>query len=215
MVVPDGVLHTVPFAALIRSEDRRFLIEEHSIAIAPSLTTFVSPSASAMPLNRSSSVLVVGNPLIEGVRTGLADLPEADAEARQVANLYRGADTVLGPVATKEVFLRDAGRHQIVHFAGHAVANEQHPELSRLLLAGRDEATGSLFAREIRYRQCPRRVLSCSRRAVPTPDGSAAERAFLVWRVRFSQPVCLRLSPASGTSAIARVAGCSSLSIAA
>ncbi len=39
LIVPDGVLHAVPFAALIRREDHRYLVEDHALATAPSRRT--------------------------------------------------------------------------------------------------------------------------------------------------------------------------------
>jgi CHAT domain-containing protein len=149
IIVPDGVLNAVPFAALTRREDRRYLVEDHAVQISPSFTVFVASSHEKPPDGRPwTRALVIGNPNY-GAGAGIRNLPEADAEAREVAATYAGSWLLTGDSATKQQFLELAGRYEIVHFAGHAVGNEYHPELSRLLLAGNDEAARSLFAKEI------------------------------------------------------------------
>jgi len=147
VIVPDGPLHAAPFAALIRREDHSFLIERHAVQIAPSLTVFLAATARAASRGAQGRALVLGNPRADGA--GLADLPEAEAEAREIAGLYDRAQLLTGADATKAAFLAQAGRYAIVHFAGHAIANDNRPDLSRLVLAGADESTRSLFAREL------------------------------------------------------------------
>ncbi len=151
VVVPDGVLHAVPFAALLKREDRRYLVEDHAVEVTPSLSMFLTASAKQATRTATwSNALVMGNPRIDGDDSGATpDLPEAEAEANDVAALYRHSTLLLGARATKSEFVRTAGRHEVVHFAGHAIANESRPELSRLLLAGGDETARSLFARDI------------------------------------------------------------------
>jgi CHAT domain-containing protein len=151
VVVPDRMLHAVPFAALIRREDRRYLVEDHAVEVTPSLTLFLAASANqSTPPSGWGSALVMGDPRIDGDGAlTTADLPEAEEEAREIATLYRDSVLFLGPNATKKEFVEKAGLYEVVHFAGHAIVNEGHPELSRLLMAGADETTRSLFARDI------------------------------------------------------------------
>src|SRR5262249_51366337 len=82
-------------------------------------------------------------------------LPHAEAEAKEVAALYRGPELLIGAAATKAAFLRAAGQHAVVHFAGHAIANSDRPQLSRMLLAGTDATSRSLFARDIAAERFP------------------------------------------------------------
>src|SRR5262249_31989773 len=52
--------------------------------------------------------------------------------------------------ATKARFMSLAGSYDVVHFAGHAVSNDDYPALSHLLLSGSTgQADGTLFAHEI------------------------------------------------------------------
>jgi CHAT domain-containing protein len=150
VIVPDGVLHAVPFAALIRRDDRRFLIEEHAIKITPSVTLLLAQSPKTQHSAPTRTALVIGNPRLEGADAEVApNLPEAETEAKQIATLYSGSTLLIGADATRQAFLSTAGQYEVIHFAGHAVANDAHPDLSRLLFAGDGEASGSLFARDI------------------------------------------------------------------
>ena len=145
-VVPDGILHTVPFAALLRRESRRFLVEDYPISITPSLSVFQMSSSRLATTTPSSSALVVGNPQSQA---GGANLPGAQAEARDIAAMYRNVELLVGSDATKERFLATIGKHRIVHFAGHAIPNEEYPGLSRLVLTNEGGRTETVFAHEI------------------------------------------------------------------
>jgi CHAT domain-containing protein len=152
-VMPDGELHGVPFAGLKNKLTGHYLIEDHAINVAPSATTFDTASSRLrrIRLAQGASLLVLANPRLDAADAGaLPDLSQAEAEARDLAALYPGATVLTGSRATKRAFLGTAPRSRIVHFAGHAVSNEQYSLLSRLLLArdGPHEA-GSLFAHEI------------------------------------------------------------------
>jgi CHAT domain-containing protein len=76
-------------------------------------------------------------------------LPDAEQEATEIAALYPDSELLIEADATKGRFLDAAGAHDVVHFAGHAVSNDDYPGLSRLLLAGVGESARSLFAHEI------------------------------------------------------------------
>ena len=149
-VVPDGVLHGVPFAALIRRESRRYLVEDFPIQVTPSMTVFqmstngrIAPSPSG-----ELSALIVGNPGARSSSTA-ANLPAAEAEAKTIAAMYRNVELLVGSDATKARLVAEASRYDVVHFAGHAVPNEDYPGLSRLLLSGDGETAEALFAHEI------------------------------------------------------------------
>ena len=147
VVVPDGVLHAVPFAALTRRETGRYLVEHHALEIAPSLTMFMrtanSGDVKARPLE---SALVVGNPRAD---TAAPTLPDAEREARDIAALYDKRELLVDDEASKARFVERAPDFDVVHFAGHGVSNDEYPALSRLLLAGPSESSRSLLAHEI------------------------------------------------------------------
>jgi CHAT domain-containing protein len=78
-----------------------------------------------------------------------APLLDAESEARDIATLYARRKLLVLDDATKTHFVELAPDFDVIHFAGHGVSNDDYPALSRLLLAGPDESSRSLFANEI------------------------------------------------------------------
>lgn len=136
IVVPDRVLARLPFAALYSRETKRYLIEERSVRVTPSVTLLVQsprPKRATVP----ASALVLG---VSGAGTwrgrSLAALPNAEREARQIAAIYPGASLLRGDAATRENFLERSISQDVIHFAGHAVVDLEAPRRSVLLFAG-------------------------------------------------------------------------------
>jgi CHAT domain-containing protein len=154
VVLPDGPLHGLPFAALVNQTSGRYLVQDFVVMSAPSLSTMVRSRAPKPPETRSTlRALVVGNPAVKQTAESqwLPRLPFSQEEAVSVAAMYRGARLLTEEEATKSEFLKDVGHYDIVHYSGHAVVNEQTPSMSRLLMTP-DETShddGALFASEL------------------------------------------------------------------
>ena len=127
-LVPEGVLHYLPFAAL-QDEDGTFLVERFSLS--------VTPSASVLQICRSRntdglwrSILAVADP--DG------HLPGSRAEARAIASIPSvRARTLIGPEATQEAFEALAETWaDIVHIATHGRFVSHAPWSSYLELHG-------------------------------------------------------------------------------
>ncbi|HEY6893795.1 MAG TPA: CHAT domain-containing protein, partial [Rhodanobacteraceae bacterium] len=151
-VAADGPLHALPFGALKDPTAHRYLVEDHVMVAAPSATVFSRATAklrAARPL-QTARVFVITNPTLDPHdRSDLPNLPSAEEEGRDIKALYPGATVLTGGAATKARFAA-AGEFDIVHFAGHAVANDQYPLLSRLLFAREaDGRPGTMFAHEL------------------------------------------------------------------
>ena len=163
VIIPDGPLQGTPFAALFDESSQRYLVQSWAISIAPSADLFIAAARQSMKMGRTVpvSALVVGATSFN--RESLPELlpiPDAEREAISVAALYPGAKPLLGPDATKRKFLEDAGKYEVIHFAGHALANYA-PELSALIFApGADEQgerdRGKLFAYQLNGIRFPR-----------------------------------------------------------
>jgi CHAT domain-containing protein/predicted negative regulator of RcsB-dependent stress response len=157
VIIPDGPLQGFPFAALFDESSRRYLVQAWAISTAPSADLFLiaSEQSTRLGVAAPASALVVGDPSFD--RESLPELlplPGAEREAVRVAALYPRKNLLLGPEATKREFLEEAGKYEIVHFAGHALANYA-PELSALIFAPDLEEQGErdrgkLFAYQLK-----------------------------------------------------------------
>lgn len=136
-IIPNKELFYVPFAALRAPE--RYLVEDFTIMYAPSANVFIrsSHNAAARPgISGSEYALIVGDPFFEAdAFPGLERLPNAVDEARFVAKQYPKNTLLVREDATKESFIAAGKNADIVHFAGHYVAEPDSPLRSRLILA--------------------------------------------------------------------------------
>ncbi len=164
VIVPDAVLHRLPFDALRPARDGEPLGARYETSIAPSVTLWLrwrhaAPAAAATPPLAVADPLVPSGPssrtsertaLLEAVRRA-GSLPHARREARAAVRLL-GAGSLLktGREAT-EPFLKQADlrRFGIVHFAAHAFIDEERPERSAILLAPGGDDDGLLQIREL------------------------------------------------------------------
>lgn len=136
-LVPDKALHQLAFASLV-SGAGKYLLEDYSLFYAPSASVLVlaTEDARRKDLGRNESLLSIGNPDFEREENvNLPDLQGAEAEAKAITAGYQKPLALLGDEATKDKFLQNFTRVEVVHFAGHFVANRQSPGNSKLLFA--------------------------------------------------------------------------------
>jgi CHAT domain-containing protein len=211
-IVPDPVLESLPFAALRNPSTNRLLLEDFALALAPSLRS--RRAVRARPVaNRNA--LLIGNPAIA---ERLPSLTGAANEARGIASLYGDAVLHIGVEATRAAFLRDLPGADVVHFAGHAIADPEVPDFARLLLAPGPEGRGTLYAHELdrlRLARHPVVVLAACETAIGRTSRSegmiSLARSFMsagareviatLWRIEdaASTPLFLRLHDALRT----------------
>lgn len=159
LLVPDGALHLLPFAALIDGQapselsgkDWRYLAELVPLRSVLSLTLHQFLSA---PLNPGSGaegglrLVAFGDPALANQQsanavtrsasdiTSLPALPGAREEVAALAELYSpDAQTFVGSQATEANAKAVAGRVEYLHFATHSVLNEALPLDSGLVLS--------------------------------------------------------------------------------
>jgi CHAT domain-containing protein len=153
VIVPDECLYLLPFAALRHPTTGRYLIEEAALSYSPSAALYLRALALGERRRRQplGSVLVVANPTLDPVAfPDLRSLPGARDEATALAALYPGADVLAGRAATPSAVIERARRHEVIHFATHAVPNFERPLLSSLPLAGPESGgAAALYAHEI------------------------------------------------------------------
>jgi CHAT domain-containing protein len=155
-LVSDKSLHQLAFASLV-SPDGKYLLESHALCSAPSASVLVLATENARRKDHvtSESLLSMGNPDFDrDENPNLADLGSAETEARSIARNYGRARELLGREATRENFLHNFEGVEVIHFAGHFLANRRSPGNSKLLFAG-----GELRASELGTYKLPRAKL--------------------------------------------------------
>lgn len=179
--VPDRLLVQVPFSALFDAGRKRYLVEDHTIALAPSATLYLAALDRRSRMKPAAGdALVVGDPAFDrDANPGLDRLDAAAAEGAEIAELYPRSDLLRDREATRDAFLERAPGYRIVHFAGHALLHPTSPQLSRLLFAAAPGDSGSLFAGDLAgYRLDGTELVVLS--ACRTLGGTAKARESLV-----------------------------------
>lgn len=147
VVVADGEIAGIPFAALRDTARGRWLLEEYEIRFAGTLADARRAGGRA---DASAAALFVADPAFRPEdHPGLSRLSALATQAREIAAWYPRGEVVTGAGATPGALrtrLQSAG---IFHFAGHAIFDDERPDRSYLLLAG-PAAAGTLTAADIR-----------------------------------------------------------------
>ncbi len=175
VIVPDGPLFGLPFAAL--SDGNRFLVERHPIVTSPS-ASLLDAALRGERRARPRRVLAVGNPAsfrdeillssasaVRGAeRWRFGALPHAEEEAKRVARFFKRATLLTGASATEEAVEGAIGASSHVHFATHGLLDEAEPGRSGLALAQDDDPAedGFFQAHEIRRLRIPAELVVLS-----------------------------------------------------
>jgi len=166
VIVPDDALHQLPFAALRSTAGDLPLAYRYEISVVPSASLWLHwrsrpPQAAAEPLLALADPVPPGGgsdrPATERAAifarpVQLGPLPYARREGKAaVRHLDSGSLLRAGSDASEGFFKQtDLSRFAILHFATHAVLDEDHPERSGVLLtASPDSEDGILQIREI------------------------------------------------------------------
>jgi len=148
LIVPDGPLHVLPFAALADpgSREFRWLVEAKPIHSVVSMTVYQELLGWRHPTGETARMVAFGDPIYPSavagrVRGALAPLPATRAEVEALAALAPEATVAyLGREATEgraKALGRDVGA---VHFACHGVLDERFPLDSGLALSLPEQA---------------------------------------------------------------------------
>ena len=164
LVVPDGVLHYVPFGVLSDPVSRLPLLDHAEVVHLPSITTGLMLAGEDPPA-WTKAVAVFADPVfrsddervpVRGAARGtaaapsarlrsaerslgrLARLPFTRQEADAIHALAEGSGSLLALDfdATRDAAVdADLASYRFVHFATHGLINESRPELSGIVLS--------------------------------------------------------------------------------
>jgi CHAT domain-containing protein len=137
LIVPDGPLFQLPFAALIDASDA-YLVQNHPISLLGSLLTL---SAWKDRIAGPESVFVANSPYDTA-----QPLAFSKQEAETVIAAW-GSTSVLQlsfDGLTKDAVKQAVKDRTIVHFATHSIVDAEDPRRSRIVLADRDGVEDSI-----------------------------------------------------------------------
>ncbi|HUJ22933.1 MAG TPA: CHAT domain-containing tetratricopeptide repeat protein [Bryobacteraceae bacterium] len=134
VIVPDGRLHEINFETLVvDSANPHYWIEDASSELAPSLSVLRLETTGA---TQRPHVLIIGDPLPADAE--FPPLPHLKAEISSIAAQFPEGDRSVytGAQAYPDHF-REIGPRAFnaIHFAAHAVANDQSPLNSAIILS--------------------------------------------------------------------------------
>lgn len=141
VIVPHGALHYLPFAALHDGKD--YLVDQHELRFLPSASVQQFLRAGRPGIGK---LLVFGNPDLGNPQL---DLPSAEEEARQIAQMLPDSRVLLRKAASETEFKHQAGQYQYLHVAAHGQFRGDQPLLSRLAFAADAQNDGSLTVSEV------------------------------------------------------------------
>lgn len=150
LVVPDGPLARVPFAALYDRGRSRFLLDDRELAVVPSVSWYRLAREARRPPDRR--VVIVPGPA-GSTAAALPRLPGQRTEFAAIQAAFPTTEVLSARDLTPEGVLRAAGSADLLHFSGHAVSDAHVPSQSALVLTegrtltSRDLATTRLESR--------------------------------------------------------------------
>ncbi len=178
IIIPDGILYYLPFETLIwgqKNQGPDYLINQFQVSYAPSSSVLLFLFEKRLTGKKSSGLLAFGDPAYpdlnslpakettpENILTefylnqgfNFLPIPFARGEIREVSKYFPKdrRDIYLGKNATEEnVKKPPRNNYQIIHFACHALLDENQPFRSALVLSqdNRREEDGFLQVREL------------------------------------------------------------------
>jgi CHAT domain-containing protein len=184
LIIPDGLLHHIPFACLFDAATQRYLCEDFVIETAPSLTTWLHLAQRqrqrqaqdiAKPETLSNTNIVVGY-------SAQGRLAHAVDEARRVAQHMPASTMLLETNATRQNLIECASsaNAQVIYLATHGLFRADAPAFSFIELAD-----GKLFVLDILHSRLRAKlvVLSACETGVGKLTGNESMglvRAFLI-----------------------------------
>lgn len=123
IIIPDGILHHLPFETLLTNSDK-FLLEKHNISYASHLV-FVNNSEAQK--HNFENELYVFSPTYN--LNDETNLEGATNESKSINKIFKGK-LFIGDKALKSEFINNAQNANLLHLAMHANLNDENPELS-------------------------------------------------------------------------------------
>lgn len=141
IIVADGLLNYIPFAALIDKKSN-YLLEKHNISYINSATLLQQLQAK----KSNNGKLLAFAPSFNN--SNLLELPNNLKEAKDCADYFKG-QVLSHDNATLQNFNTKSTNYSILHLATHAVFNDEAPEFSFLAFTTKNKQNGYLYTKDL------------------------------------------------------------------
>ena len=149
VIIPHGILHYLPFAALL-DNSQQYLIEKYSISLAPSAAVLnICMNKGQYFLSAKEwtpQILAMGNP---DLNMPQFELPFAEKEIESVQLFYPDVTSYLNNHATETTFKQSCDAANMILLSCHGEFDAANPLFSSLLLTADEANDGRLTAHEI------------------------------------------------------------------
>lgn len=158
VILPDGILGTIPFEALLIEgpvpDKFRFLIEDYAISYDYAASLYLDKRSAGKQQRDVTGIFLSAPVSFEQNELKMPTLPGSEKEVQQIRYLFlSGADqptVCLKEQASESSIKSDQlSDYRYLHFATHGIVNESRPELSRIFLTPDRGEDGSLYSGEI------------------------------------------------------------------
>lgn len=157
IVLPDGVLGTLPFEAFVKEENSsygngNYLIKNHHVSYDYSATLFNERIADDQQVN--PNILLIAPVSFDENEVRMNSLPGSEHEITEIKYLFSGNGgeaKIQSRQDASEVNFKNENlsQYRYLHFATHGLVNESQPALSRIFLQPGQNEDGSLYTGEI------------------------------------------------------------------
>lgn len=145
IIVADGLLNYIPFSSLnTEATKTKYLVEDYAISYANS-ATLLKQLAEKEGINNKALAFA---PSFNGSSSTLLALPNNIEEATSVLHYFKGK-TLTSNQATLENFNTESSQYGILHFATHAILNDETPEYSYLAFQPNATNTNLLYVSDL------------------------------------------------------------------
>ena len=144
IIVPHGLLHFVPFQALM-DEKNKYMVEHFFISYAPSATIMKETRKNQHDKGNSLLAMAIGNISVDD----MPNLPSTISEVKNIIPLFKNSVSRIEKECTIDYFANNASNYSYIHLATHGVYNRKNPLSSYILFSDSKTNDGKLKVSDI------------------------------------------------------------------
>ena len=144
MIIPNGVLHFLPFNAL-KNPKGEYLVQNFNLVYSPSASVYKICNERQVREGSRFLGLALSDISVEN-KPGL---PGTEDELRKILPLFPDNISAVGLQGTESFVRKNAGSCNFIHFATHGSYNYRQPLYSHLLLPASEDDDGLLNVYEV------------------------------------------------------------------